>query len=46
LKVLKYELFDALPTRGEGDHKIKVVHVLNLPSKAPYSLNKKELKEL
>jgi hypothetical protein len=44
-KVLTYELPNALPTCGEGDHKIKVVHGLNLPFKAPYSLNQKELKE-
>jgi hypothetical protein len=46
LKVLTYELPDALPTCGEGDHKIKVVHGLNLSSKAPYSLNQKVLEKL
>ncbi len=45
-KVLTYELPDVLPTCGEGDHKIKMLHGLNLPYKAPYSLNQKKTKRV
>jgi hypothetical protein len=40
------ELSNALPPCKKIDHKIKLVHGLALPFKAPYNLNKKELEEL
>jgi hypothetical protein len=45
-EVLTNELLDALPLYKKVDHKIKVVPILTLPSKAPCRLNQKELEEL
>jgi len=46
MDVLTTELPDALPPEREVDHKIEVVPGSQPPSKAPYRLNQRELKEL
>jgi hypothetical protein len=45
-EVLTNELLNAFPLYRKVDHKIKLVPILTLPSKAPYRLNQKELEEL
>ena len=46
MDVLTTELPDSLPPEREVDHKIEVVPGSQPPSKAPYRLNQRELKEL
>jgi len=46
MDVLNTELLDVLPLEREVDHKIEVVPGSQSPSKAPYRLNQRELKEL
>jgi hypothetical protein len=45
-KVLTYKLFNFLPPYKKVDDKIEMVFGLVLPSKSPYKLNQKKLKEL
>jgi hypothetical protein len=45
LEVLTNEISNALPPCRKVDHKIKMVLRTTPPSKAPYRLNQKDLKE-
>ncbi len=46
LEVLTNKLPNVPPSYNEVDHKIKMMPISTLPSKAPHRLNQKELKEL